>query len=143
MKSAGKRARLRRTCSFKRLVSTPFNSAKSLSSITFSPRRERIALSIRSTGTKFACPSILCLSPEVVTICDNLQTLKVANCDLNLNRSQIVTGSFEMPIWYFKKNCPLAATILKSQIVTSSFLVSVTAREGARPTGALGTARPT
>ena len=37
---------------------------QSMSSMTFSPRIRRIALSIRSTGTKLICPSISYLSPR-------------------------------------------------------------------------------
>jgi hypothetical protein len=42
MKSSGKRSGLRLTCSFRRFVGTPYNSAGSASSMTFWPRTSRI-----------------------------------------------------------------------------------------------------
>jgi hypothetical protein len=67
---------------------------------------ERIARSIRSTGTKLICPAISDLSPKAVVICNYLQpsrsqivTLngnKFLSCQVgtsSLNQSQIVTGS--------------------------------------------------
>ena len=55
MNSAGKRSILRRTCSLRRLVSTPYISAKSKSSITFCPLISYILFSI------IAISSIFCL----------------------------------------------------------------------------------
>src|SRR5438874_2503104 len=50
MKSGGKRAAFLRTASFSRPVGTPYSAARSLSSITFSPRIIRIRRSTRSTS---------------------------------------------------------------------------------------------
>lgn len=55
MKSDGNRSRLRLTLWFSVRVSTPYNSAKSRSSITFSSRMRKIALSKRSTGIFMNC----------------------------------------------------------------------------------------
>ena len=48
MKSSGKRSMLRLTCLFSWLTSTPYNSAKSLSSITWTPRIVKIRERIKS-----------------------------------------------------------------------------------------------
>jgi hypothetical protein len=52
MKSSGKRDRLRLTCSFIRLVVTPYRTARSASSRTLCPRIIRIDRSIRSVGNR-------------------------------------------------------------------------------------------
>lgn len=54
MKSSGNLRRFRLTCSLRRLVDTPYISARSLSSMTRRPRIKKIRLSIPSTGTKGA-----------------------------------------------------------------------------------------
>src|SRR5437867_2959371 len=50
MKSDGKRSRFRRTARLSVFVTTPYISARSLSSITFSPRIKKIRRSTRSTS---------------------------------------------------------------------------------------------
>ena len=52
--SAGKRSILRRTCSLSRLVSTPYISAKSKSSITFCPLISYILFSIMVISSIFS-----------------------------------------------------------------------------------------
>lgn len=51
MKSAGKRSALRRTCSFRRRVSTPYSWARSLSIKTFWPRGNTMRAPIASAAT--------------------------------------------------------------------------------------------
>ena len=54
IKSSGKRSMLRFTCSFMRLVSTPYNKARSLSIITCCPRNVKILSSI-VVNDSFSC----------------------------------------------------------------------------------------
>jgi hypothetical protein len=52
MKSPGNRSMLRFTACTSSRVSTPYMAASSASSMTFCPRRTRIACSMRSAGTR-------------------------------------------------------------------------------------------
>ena len=63
MNRAGKRATLRLTCSFRRFVVTPYSKARSLSSMTWTPRIVRIRdwISVSEAGVKGDAFSIECL----------------------------------------------------------------------------------
>ena len=62
------------------------------------------------------CPSISCLSPEVVALCDHLQTFKVTNCYQFRVHPEITICNFKVVtdcdhLWKPQRGCSLQPSV--------------------------------